>query len=256
MAFSDELIRAVGQDRAVQRPEGARQHLADVLIKRRDKIGRAYLTRLNPVVDPGARRVWHAYRSPTRRSTIGWPSRRRRTRRRGRPSTTRRDSPGQSARQPACARPSRRRQDCRTRRARTSGGDQRRPRELRELEAAGAGSISGASPRDGNWSVSSGCLATERTGRLMTHPPESSSRAAFAGQAGVARSRWLSVALLALLATPAVGAGHGAEGLHLQPGRRGLSRGWRVTIDWLGGVRPDARRSGMSRPASTGCSWV
>jgi hypothetical protein len=51
MAFSDEMIRAVlrtGEfgDRA------AELHLADVLITRRDKIGRAYLTGINPIVDP------------------------------------------------------------------------------------------------------------------------------------------------------------------------------------------------------------
>ena len=30
----------------------AEQHLAEVLIKRRDKIGRAYLPKINPIVDP------------------------------------------------------------------------------------------------------------------------------------------------------------------------------------------------------------
>ena len=43
MAFSDDLIRARGAHRPVQRP-AAERHLADVLIKRRDEIGRAYLT--------------------------------------------------------------------------------------------------------------------------------------------------------------------------------------------------------------------
>jgi hypothetical protein len=51
MAFSNELIRGIvkaGKYSDVK----AEQYLADVLIKRRDKIGRAYLTMINPVVDP------------------------------------------------------------------------------------------------------------------------------------------------------------------------------------------------------------
>jgi hypothetical protein len=51
MAFSDELVRGVVKAGQFSDPK-AEQHLADVLIKRRDKIGRAYLTRINPVVDP------------------------------------------------------------------------------------------------------------------------------------------------------------------------------------------------------------
>jgi hypothetical protein len=51
MAFSDDLIRA-----AVHTGEYsdavAEQHLASVLIKRRDAVGRTYLTAINPVVDP------------------------------------------------------------------------------------------------------------------------------------------------------------------------------------------------------------
>jgi hypothetical protein len=51
MAFSDDLIRA-----AVHAGEysdaAAEAHLAAVLIKRRDAIGRAYLPAINPVVDP------------------------------------------------------------------------------------------------------------------------------------------------------------------------------------------------------------
>jgi hypothetical protein len=51
MAFSDAMIRAIAKtgqytDRA------AESHLADVLIERRDKIGRAYLSAINPIVDP------------------------------------------------------------------------------------------------------------------------------------------------------------------------------------------------------------
>ena len=51
MAFSDELMRAVVKTGQFSDPK-AEQHLADVLIQRRDKIGRAYLTRINPIVDP------------------------------------------------------------------------------------------------------------------------------------------------------------------------------------------------------------
>src|SRR5262249_48061159 len=51
MAFTDELIRA-----AVHTGEysdhAAEAHLAAVLIKRRDAIGRAYLPAINPIVDP------------------------------------------------------------------------------------------------------------------------------------------------------------------------------------------------------------
>jgi len=51
MAFSDDLIRAIVKTGQYSDPR-AEQYLADVLIKRRDKIGRAYLTKVNPVVDP------------------------------------------------------------------------------------------------------------------------------------------------------------------------------------------------------------
>jgi hypothetical protein len=51
MAFSDDLIRAIVKAGQYSDP-AAEQYLADVLIKRRDKIGRAYLTMINPVVDP------------------------------------------------------------------------------------------------------------------------------------------------------------------------------------------------------------
>jgi hypothetical protein len=51
MAFTDELIRAAVKTGGYSDPT-AERHLGDVLIKRRDKIGRAYLTRINPVVDP------------------------------------------------------------------------------------------------------------------------------------------------------------------------------------------------------------
>jgi hypothetical protein len=51
MAFSDELIRAVVKTGQYSDPK-AEQYLADVLIKRRDKIGRTYLPKINPIVNP------------------------------------------------------------------------------------------------------------------------------------------------------------------------------------------------------------
>jgi hypothetical protein len=51
MAFTDEMIRAVVKAGQFSDPK-AEALLAEVLIKRRDKIGRAYLTQINPVVDP------------------------------------------------------------------------------------------------------------------------------------------------------------------------------------------------------------
>jgi hypothetical protein len=50
MAFSDEMIRAIVKTGHYSDP-AAEQHLADVLIKRRDRIGRAYLMAVNPLVD-------------------------------------------------------------------------------------------------------------------------------------------------------------------------------------------------------------
>ena len=50
MAFSDALIRTVVAAGRFSDP-AAERHLADVLIKRRDRIGRAYLPAINPVVD-------------------------------------------------------------------------------------------------------------------------------------------------------------------------------------------------------------
>jgi hypothetical protein len=51
MAFSDALIRAVVKTGDLG-DQAAETYLADTLIVRRDKIGRAYLTRINPIVDP------------------------------------------------------------------------------------------------------------------------------------------------------------------------------------------------------------
>jgi hypothetical protein len=50
MAFSDDLIRALATA-ARYTDAAAAKHLADVLIQRRDKIGAAYLTVVNPLVD-------------------------------------------------------------------------------------------------------------------------------------------------------------------------------------------------------------
>ena len=50
MAFSDALIRALVQVAEYSDP-AASQHLADVLIARRDRIGEAYLPAVNPIVD-------------------------------------------------------------------------------------------------------------------------------------------------------------------------------------------------------------
>jgi hypothetical protein len=51
MAFTDDQIRAVVKTGQFT-DAAAEQHLADVLIKRRDAIGRAYLATVNPVIDP------------------------------------------------------------------------------------------------------------------------------------------------------------------------------------------------------------
>jgi hypothetical protein len=51
MAFSDELIHGVVKSGGYSDARAA-QLLADVLIERRDKIGRAYLPTINPIVDP------------------------------------------------------------------------------------------------------------------------------------------------------------------------------------------------------------
>lgn len=51
MAFSDDDIRALVSTGQLTDSE-AERHLVDVLIKRRDAIGRAYLPAINPIVDP------------------------------------------------------------------------------------------------------------------------------------------------------------------------------------------------------------
>ncbi|OFW19204.1 MAG: hypothetical protein A3H97_23815 [Acidobacteria bacterium RIFCSPLOWO2_02_FULL_65_29] len=50
MAFSADMIRAIVKAGQYSDP-AAEQHLADVLVKRRDRIGRAYLTAINPIVN-------------------------------------------------------------------------------------------------------------------------------------------------------------------------------------------------------------
>ena len=50
MAFTDEMLRAVVAAGGFSDPAAAR-HLADMLIARRDRIGAAYLPRINPLVD-------------------------------------------------------------------------------------------------------------------------------------------------------------------------------------------------------------
>jgi hypothetical protein len=51
MTFTDDLIRAAVHTGEYSDPK-AERYLADVLIKRRDKVGRAYLTAINPIVNP------------------------------------------------------------------------------------------------------------------------------------------------------------------------------------------------------------
>jgi hypothetical protein len=51
MAFTDEMIRAAVRTGRYTDP-AAERHIADTLIARRDAIGRAWLTDVNPIVDP------------------------------------------------------------------------------------------------------------------------------------------------------------------------------------------------------------
>lgn len=51
MAFTDEMIRAAVRTARYSDP-AAEKHVADTLIARRDAIGRAWLTNVNPIVDP------------------------------------------------------------------------------------------------------------------------------------------------------------------------------------------------------------
>jgi hypothetical protein len=51
MAFTDEMIRAAVKSGRYSNA-AAEKHVADTLIARRDAIGRAWLTSVNPVIDP------------------------------------------------------------------------------------------------------------------------------------------------------------------------------------------------------------
>ena len=51
VAFTDDLIRAAVRTGQFSDP-AAEKHLGDVLIKRRDAIGRVYLNAINPIVNP------------------------------------------------------------------------------------------------------------------------------------------------------------------------------------------------------------
>jgi len=51
LAFTDDMIRAAVHTGEFSDPN-AEKHLADVLIKRRDKIARVYLPAVNPIVNP------------------------------------------------------------------------------------------------------------------------------------------------------------------------------------------------------------
>jgi len=62
MAFSDELIRAAVGAGEFSDPDASRL-LADLLIKRRDRIGQTYLPRLNPVVDPALTETGLSFRN-------------------------------------------------------------------------------------------------------------------------------------------------------------------------------------------------
>jgi hypothetical protein len=81
MAFTNDTIKAVVKVGQFSDPK-AEQYLADVLIKRRDKIGQAYLTKINPVVDPaldgagvltfGNAAAQYGFASPPRGYTATW----------------------------------------------------------------------------------------------------------------------------------------------------------------------------------------
>ena len=108
MAFSDELIRAIVKTGQYSDPQ-AEQHLADVLIKRRDKIGQAYLPKINPIVDPAFDGT-HVDVRQRRRPAPGCRGAGDRTPPCGRGSTTpparRRESPTRRARSREVAAPS------------------------------------------------------------------------------------------------------------------------------------------------------
>jgi hypothetical protein len=81
MAFSDEMIRAIVKTGQISDPK-AEKYLGDVLIKRRDKIGKAYLPKINPIVDPvldasgtlsfGNAAVQYGFAQPPASYTAAW----------------------------------------------------------------------------------------------------------------------------------------------------------------------------------------
>ena len=81
MAFNNEMLHAVVRVGEYSDTAAAR-HLADVLIKRRDKIGRVYLTKINPIVDValdasgtltfGNAAVQHGFASPPTGYAATW----------------------------------------------------------------------------------------------------------------------------------------------------------------------------------------
>jgi hypothetical protein len=81
MAVSDDTIRAIVRTGEFS-DAAAEKHLADVLITRRDKIGRAYLTLVNPIVDPmldemgvlkfGNAAVQYGFEQPPASYTAAW----------------------------------------------------------------------------------------------------------------------------------------------------------------------------------------
>ena len=155
MAFSDDLIRAVVKTGEIG-DEAQEKYLADTLILRRDKIGRAYLPKINPIVDPVL--------SATRRTDVRQRGRavRLRTgpghlhRRRGRASTT---PPATSTRIGQTSAASR---ACRRRRPADGGRIVHRGGAERAAPATPRGRarsrcISSATAPPGRWSACSGC---------------------------------------------------------------------------------------------------
>ena len=95
MAFDDAMIRALVASGEYSDPAAAEQ-LAATLIARRDKIGRAYFTRINPIVDP-VLDTGGALTSATPRFVPASRRRRRRIGRLGSRTTTRPIAPHRSA---------------------------------------------------------------------------------------------------------------------------------------------------------------
>ena len=162
MAFTDDLIRAAVHTGQYSDP-AAERHLAAVLMKRRDTIGRTYLTAINPIVNPrldaaGALTFENAavaagFAAAADRSTA----------RPGRVSTTPRaprsaiaETRSATTTMPAAARPAGR--DGHLHRRSTS-----RPRSAATRRGGSRSARSSAEPRPaGSWSASSGCQGAGR----------------------------------------------------------------------------------------------